>query len=255
MEWKAALQFYGYLPILLSRQHQNGELIYRFGSQHPSVKDCIEACGIPHTEVDLILAGNCCVGFAYQLQNDDRIRIYPPGFPIKVCSAHRLSPATPDPACFILDVHLGKLARRLRLLGFDCLYRNDYDDQDILSYALKQRRIILTRDRGILKRSCIEHGMLIRSDHVEEQVIEVLSRYRLYEQIRPLQRCPLCNGLLSPVEKQKIEHLLLPQTAQCCTHFNLCQSCGKLYWQGAHHKNISGWLAQVNPPVTVKGPP
>jgi uncharacterized protein with PIN domain len=244
VEFSAKFNFYGSLVLLLTCSHREGELRYRF-SCHPAIKDSIEACGIPHTEVDLILVGDRSVDFKYQLQDDDQVIVCPIDFSIADDSSARLSPAIPDPVHFILDVHLGKLTRRLRLLGFDCLYRNNYDDREIIRIALEQQRIVLTCDRGILKQSCVEHGLLIRSRQVEEQVDEVLNRYRLHKRIRPLQRCPLCNGLLQPVEKKKIVHLLLPKTVRYCKLFHQCRTCGKLYWQGAHYKKISYWIKQL----------
>ena len=247
MKYTANFCFCDSLVPLLTRSHREGELQYCF-SANPAIKDSIEACGVPHTEVDLILVSGRSVDFKYQLQDGDQITVCEIDFSVVDDSLIHLSPAIPDSVCFILDVHLGTLARRLRLLGFDCLYRNDYSDREIIRIALEQQRIILTRDRGILKQSCVEQGLLIRSGQVEEQVDEVLKRYRLYGKVRPLQRCPLCNGLLQPVRKKEIEHLLLPKTARCCEQFHQCRRCGKLYWQGAHYQNIGRWIEQICKP-------
>jgi len=128
------------------------------------------------------------------------------------------------------------------MLGFDCHYRNDYSDPQIIDLALAEGLIILTRDRGLLKHSRVEQGYLIRSATPEQQVIEVLARYRLHGQIRPLFRCPCCNGLLQPVAKEQIRHRLLPKTALYYQQFQQCHGCRQLYWQGSHYVKIERWI-------------
>ena len=240
----ARIHFDPELVPLLPRGKRTGELLYRFRDA-PSVKDAIEACGIPHTEVDSILVDGRSVDFDHRLRDGAQLCVYSVGFTPAVQPLRHLSPPLPGAATFILDVHLGKLARRLRLLGFDCCYRNQRDDAEIVRLALDQQRIILTRDRGILKQARIRHGLLIRSEQPHCQVQEVLQRYRLAGQIRPFRRCPSCNGLLLSVAKDAVRQRLLPRTARYYNDFHQCRSCRKLYWQGTHYRRIARWIAEL----------
>ncbi|PLY01911.1 MAG: twitching motility protein PilT [Desulfuromonas sp.] len=237
-------RFHGFLQTLLRCAHKQGLLDYPVG-ESPAVKDAIEACGVPHTEVDLIAISGRCVNFTHRLQPGEELHVYPYDLLTPDVSGIllHLSSLPEFPGAFILDVHLGKLARRLRLLGFDCLYRNDLDDVEIIETALTERRTILTRDRGILKHSCVCNGLLIRHNRVEKQVVEVLQRYRLHASISPLSRCPLCNGCLTIVDKSRIAHLLAEKTYRFYSDFKQCECCGKVYWPGAHYENIACWIA------------
>lgn len=238
----ASFRYFGNLTKLLKRDYQQELIVYRF-KEHPAVKDAIEAMGIPHTEVDIVLANNESVGFDQQLQNGDAIDVYPLGCAIPSAQLLHLTPRPPAPSKFILDVHLGKLARRLRLLGFDCSYDNEMDDAEIMQRSFTERRIILTRDRGILKHRKVVHGYLVRSDHVDEQVQEILTRFSLHDAIQTWLRCMACNGLLEQVEKSEIMDRLEPKTRLYYDDFRRCTVCDRLYWQGSHYAKIRDWLA------------
>lgn len=212
---------------------------------NPAVKDAIEACGIPHTEVDIILVGGRSVDFGHPLQDGDQVSVYPFGYSPDIRPLLHLCRSLTGESRFILDVHLGKLARRLRMLGFDCCYSNDCDDPELIRLALDEQRTILTRDRGILKQAKILHGLLIRSGLPDDQVREVLQRYHLAGQIRPFQRCPSCNGQLQSVAKETIRHRLLPRTARYYEEFHQCCDCRKLYWQGTHYRRIARWIDEM----------
>ncbi len=243
MQNRADFRFWGRLRQLLPL-NSAGIVEYRFNGQ-PAIKDSIEALGIPHTEVDLIVAAGRSVNFDYRLQAADTIDVYPYGSDIQVAVPQHLSPPPLAQMAFILDVHLGKLARRMRMLGFDCRYRNDYSDPQIIALALRENLVILTRDRGILKHACVSQGYLVGSERVDEQVREVLRRYRLHSQIQSLRRCPECNGLLRTVDKEQIRHRLLPGTARYYQHYQICRDCEQLYWQGSHYAKIDAWLKQL----------
>ncbi len=232
------------LQELLVRRYRAGTTEYRFCG-HPGVKDAIEALGVPHTEVDAILANGRPVGFDYQLQPGDTIDVYPVLATVPAPAPVPLSHRPPDPAIFILDVHLGKLARRLRLLGFDCLYDNRYGDAEIIQLASDLQRIILTRDRGLLKHRQVRHGYLVRADDVSTQVREVLTRYQLRPQVRLWRRCMRCNGLLEQVAKSAVAHLLEPKTRRYYNEFHRCSVCNRLYWPGSHYIGIQRWLKSV----------
>jgi len=135
---------------------------------------------------------------------------------------------------FILDVHLGRLARLLRFLGFDAVYRNDFTDEQLIKQALGGSRIILTRDRGLLKHGGVQRGYWVRSARVNEQVREIVHRFDLAGQLRPFTRCPLCNGSVAAVPKSEVEDRLLPGTKSEFHEFTQCRACGKIYWKGSH---------------------
>lgn len=241
---EALFRYFGALPDLLRRKYRNGPVLYPFRG-HPGVKDAIETMGVPHTEVDAILANGHSVDFTYPLQHGDLIEVYPVFTPVPVTPYLNLSAVAPLPALFVIDVHLGKLTRRLRLLGFDCLYHNDYTDHEIMQVSRQQERIILTRDLGILKHRQIVHGYLVRSGQVDEQVREVLTRYRLYGQIKPWRRCLHCNGLLKPVTKASIQHQLELKTRLFYNEFDRCAMCGHIYWHGSHYEKMARWIETI----------
>jgi len=241
----ATLQFFGRLSGLLSCRAEDGNVRYRFDGS-PAIKDAIEALGIPHTEVDLIFVAGESVGFDHRLQDGNPVAVYPLGLGPSQPFLRHLTPAAPAPPAFILDVHLGKLARRLRLLGFDCRYRNDYPDPEIIRLALAEQRVILTRDRGILKQGVVRLGLLLDSPRPDQQVRQVLERFHLRNEIRPFRRCPLCNGLLEPVDRDQVLHRLLPNTARSARRFRRCRECDKLYWQGAHHARLLAWVTALS---------
>jgi len=166
--------------------------------KNPSVKDTIEALGVPHTEVDLILVNGESVDFAYLLQNGDKISVYP------VFETIDIRPQPLREIRFVLDVHLGKLANHLRMFGFDTWYRNDYEDAQLAEISCHEKRILLTRDMGLLKRSMVTHGYFLRETNPKRQLREVLRRFDLFKVIAPFERCISCNGLVHPVDKGEI---------------------------------------------------
>ena len=227
----ATLRFYGDLADLAWDADRDGSA--RVPVDRPrSVKDAIESCGVPHTEVDLVLVNGVSVGFDHPVGPDDRAAVYPPFTELDVPSQVR--PAPLEEHRFLLDVHLGKLAGRLRLLGFDTAYRNDADDADLAAAAVAERRWLLTRDRGLLMRSAVMHGYLVRSDDHREQLAEVVRRFGLSAHVTPLTRCANCNGLLAPATKADVDHLLEPGTRRDHDTFAQCTSCGQVYWEGSH---------------------
>jgi uncharacterized protein with PIN domain len=249
-------RFYASLNYFLTPNRRQVRFIRHF-SENPSIKDGIEALGVPHPEVDLILVNGQAVDFSYLIQDRDWISVYPAFTCLDITPLSRLRPPLPE-IRFILDIHLGKLANYLRLLGFDTLYRNDYRDEELAEISSQEARILLTRDRGLLKRRLVTYGYCVRQDKAKEQVIEILQRFALFPQIRPFQRCLRCNGWLQLVDKATIKSRLLPKTRQYYDEFCLCQKCGQIYWQGSHYQplqaliktifsNISGASLVTNP--------
>lgn len=240
----AFFRFYASLNYFLPPERQQREFP-RYIKDRGSVKDAIESLGVPHPEIDLILVNGASVGFDYLVQESDRISVYPQFTRLDVAPTSQVQPSPLSRVRFVLDVHLGKLATYLRLLGFDALYRNDYDDDELAHISSQEQRILLTQDRGLLKRSIVIYGYAVRSDHPEEQTVEVLQRFKLHAAIAPLQRCPRCNGELMQVEKTQIEDQLPHYTRLYYDEFAQCQECHQIYWQGAHYGRIQALIDRV----------
>lgn len=240
----AFFRFYGNLNDFLPPHRQQVEFARRIKDQG-SIKDAIEALGVPHPEVSLILVNGESVGFDYWVQSDDRISVYPQGITPDRAAISRVQPPPLSQIRFVLDVHLGKLATYLRLLGFDSLYRNDYNDDELAQISSQEQRILLTQDRGLLKRSMVTYGYAVRSDNPEEQTAEILERFDLYSAIAPFQRCPRCNGKLVSVEKNSIQDQIPYYTRLHYDEFSQCQSCHQIYWKGAHYARIQSLIDRV----------
>ncbi|MBZ5653259.1 MAG: Mut7-C ubiquitin/RNAse domain-containing protein, partial [Acidobacteriia bacterium] len=195
---QASFRFYAELNDLLPLSKRGLCFSHAFESS-ASVKDTVEAFGIPHTEVDLILANGETVPFSYRLRDGDRISVYPVFRFLDLSPLTRLQPRSGCEMCFVLDTHLGKLAAYLRMLGFDSVYRNDCRDEDLVHISLDQQRTLLSRDRGLLKRSLVTRGYLVREAQPREQLLEVLRRFNLSESFAPFRRCLDCNTLLQAV--------------------------------------------------------
>jgi uncharacterized protein with PIN domain len=236
-ENRAEFRFYQELNDFFPQEKKHKVLGYAFNG-NPGIKDSIEALGVPHTEIDLILVNGESVSFSYQLKNRDRVSVYPVFESLDISGLTRLRERPLRESRFILDVHLGKLARYLRMFGFDCLYDNRFEDQHLAAVAERENRIILTRDIGLLKRRNVTHGYWVRSLHPRVQLEEVFQRFDLYSQIRPFSRCKSCNTALRRIEKEKIIHRLKPKTRTYYSEFFICDVCDKLYWKGSHYQSM-----------------
>lgn len=237
MDHTATFRFYEELNDFLPLERRKREFPHEFNGK-PSVKDTIESIGVPHTEVDLILVDGASVDFSYHLHGGERVSVYPVFESLDIAPVTRLRPKPLRRPAFILDVHLGRLASYLRILGFDTLYRNDFDDYQIIRLARIEHRIILTRDLGILKNSAVTHGYWLRSQNPLEQIGEVVERLDLRAAAAPLTRCPVCNGDLEPVSKASIISLLPEKTRDLYDEYSRCVRCGKIYWKGSHYTKL-----------------
>ncbi len=237
----AWFRFYEELNEFLPSEKQKKLFAYTFNGT-PSVKDAIEANGIPHAEVDLILVNSISVDFSYKLRNGDIVSVYPVFETLDITSQVHLRAKPLRISKFILDVHLGKLAKHLRLCGFDTLYRKDYNDIEIINISSSEKRIILTHDVELLKNKKVTHGYWIRSQYLNEQLKEVLLRFNLKHQLLPFTRCLECNGLLTEVSKEDILDRLLPDTDQYFTNFRICPDCNRIYWEGSHYERMRRYI-------------
>jgi len=231
------IRFYAELNDFLPPEKRQTTLKYTFWGQ-PAVKDIIESFGIPHTEIDLILVNGESTGFYYRVKAGDYISVYPVFESLDIAPIVKVRPSPLREIRFLLDAHLGKLATYLRLAGFDSLYSRSFSDSEIVDLAQKERCIILTRDRGLLMRSAVTHGYLIRNTDPRLQFQEVVHRFDLYRAIRPFSRCSRCNCLLQEVKKEEIYYLLPPKVRENCHEFRRCRSCNRIYWKGTHYQHI-----------------
>lgn len=195
---------------------------------HQTVKDVLEAMGIPHTEVDLVLVNGSPQVFSYRPHSGDRIATYPMFEALVIGVTARLRPVPLRDLRFVVDVNLGRLAWLLRLLGFDVWWSHVADDKSLADVGERRQRIVLTRDRGLLKRRAVTHGLFVRSDDPEEQAFEVLRRLGLRQRLAPLTRCLRCGGMLTPVPKDEVIDQLEPLTRRHYDEFTRCRDRGRI---------------------------
>jgi len=208
-----------------------------------SVKDTIESLGVPHPEVDLILVNGTAQDFTYRLQEGDDVSVFPAFTSIDLAGLRRTGEDPPQPVRFALDVHLGKLASLLRLAGFDAVIAGA--DADIAKTAARDRRIVLTRDVGLLKRNTVRHGYWVRQTAPEPQLAELLGRFGLVSRMAPFTRCTRCNATLIPADVEAVTDRLPPRTRASYQKFHQCPGCGRVYWQGSHYERLEKLLARA----------
>lgn len=248
-------RFYGELNEFLPLERRQVSFAYPF-KDVVSVKHLIEAIGVPHTEVELILVNGESVDFTYLAQPADRISVYPAFATLDVSSLVKVRPPLPHPPAFLLDIHLGQLATYLRLLGFDALFPdNGHSDEDLARLAHEEGRVLLSRDRGLLKRSLVVYGYCLRSRDPQKQLMAVLHRFRLFDAVQPWQRCLKCNGRLHAVAKEAILDRLQPKTKLYYDEFQICQACDQVYWKGSHYQSLQAFLDSVVWPASETNQP
>jgi len=240
----AIFRFYAELNDFMPPARRGQRFIHNFRGR-VSIKDMIESLGVPHTEVTAIVVNGRSQDFSYLVRDGDQIAVYPISAVASVAPYVPLRPPISGAPRFILDTHLGQLASYLRLLGFDTLYRNDYEDSELADIASAEGRILLTRDRGLLKRGILTHGYYMRETNPQRQVAELLRRYKLGPAIKPLHRCIRCNGLLRPIAKEQISDRLEPRTREHYNQFSICANCGQIYWKGSHYQKLQRFVQSV----------
>jgi uncharacterized protein with PIN domain len=241
---KVYFRFYEELNDFLPEEKRKIRFAHNY-IDRASVKDVIESFGVPHTEIDLILVNGNSVGFDYLINDGDDISVYPVFESLDITNVQHLRPKSLRHPKYIADVHLGTLARYLRMMGFDVFYKNDFDDNEIVNLSLSEKRAILTRDREILKHSKVTHGYWIRSTKVKKQVIEVIKRFDLKNIIKEFSRCIDCNSVLKPVSKNKIIKELPPKVSKSQADFSQCPACNKNCWKGTHHQQMLSFIQSV----------
>ncbi len=238
------MRFYATLNEFLPPERRQQEIAYPLNGP-VSIKHVIESLGVPHTEVALILANGEFAGFDYPVQKGDRLAVYPHMSALEMTTPALLRPPISRPPRFVLDVHLGRLAAYLRLLGFDTLYWSDCDDATLAANSAEQERVLVTRDRRLLMRKEVVYGCCLHSREPLEQLDTLVRRYDLAGDVIAWRRCLRCNGLLQPVEKESIVHRLEPLTARYFDDFHICLDCEHIYWKGSHFQALQTIVGRV----------
>lgn len=244
MDKPATLFFQGELQGLLHGRGREGFLRYPV-TRAASIKDVIEALGVPHTEVYAIVANGQPVDFGYRLSPGEDIIVAPAVFPIDVTHPTLLRPTPFAKLRFVVDANAGRLATWLRLLGFDAAYAKDREDAALAELAAAEGRVVLTRDRTCLKRAKIVYGRVIRANDPVAQLRDVLRAFGLAPPYAAFTRCLRCNLPLTPVDKASVLDKLLPKTKKYYETFSQCPACGRIYWAGSHFEHMRAWIGQL----------
>jgi uncharacterized protein len=217
------------LRFLLPARHRHGDVTVPVDGVS-SLLHVVESLGVPRTEVGDLRVNGLVATRSYRPRAGDVIDVAPVRRPQRIAEPR-----------FVLDVHLGALARRMRLLGLDVAYRNDATDAELVALAIAERRVALTQDRGLLRRRALPAGGYVRGSRADDQMLDVLDRFE--PPLEPWSRCPACNGVLAPVAKRDVAHLLEPGTRRSYTEFSRCPACGRVYWRGAHAQRLDAIVA------------
>lgn len=249
----ASFRFYAELNDFIAADRRSREFVFACAGD-ASVKHVIESLGVPHTEVELILVNGVSVDFARRLHDGDRVSVYPTFEAFDVTPLLRLRTRPLRVTRFVADAHLGGLARLLRMAGFDTVYNNHLDDAEIEHIVTHDGRIVLTRDRELLKRRGISHGCYVHALKPAEQLHEILVRLDLAGSVQPLSLCLECNAPLRPVDKALVSDALPPGVRERQQRFSTCGVCRRVFWEGSHWQHMRQRLALavsaagVNPP-------
>jgi len=237
----ATFRFYGELNDFLPRERRGFAITTRC-ARMATTKHMIEALGVPHTEVELVLVNGESAGLDLIIEDGDRVAVYPIFTRFDVAGLARVRMLPAGRIGFVADAHLGGLARLLRMAGFDTIYDNGLRDDQVEALAVEEDRVVLTRDRDLLKRRTIAYGCYVRAIRPQEQLREMFERLGLAERARPFSRCLHCNALLRKVAKADVAARLPPQVLATQDDFRTCDVCGRVYWKGSHWERMSGML-------------
>jgi len=211
-------------------------------AESATTKHMIEALGVPHTEVELILVNGESVGFDHRLREGDRVAVYPKFEALDITPLLRVREQPLRNPQFVADAHLGALARLLRRAGFDTLYDNHYQDREIADIAGRDGRIVLTRDRELLKLRSIMHGCYVHAIKPAQQLQEIMDRLDLARSARPFSLCLVCNAPLRAVDKAAVLERLPPSVRDSHERFTTCDVCHRVFWEGSHWRRMQAAL-------------
>ena len=233
----ARFRFYEELNDFLPRERRKRDFDYRC-ARAATIKNAIEALGVPHTEVELILVDGESVDFSYLVRDGDRISVYPKFEALDIRELLRVRDEPMRVMRFVADAHLGGLARLLRMLGFDTLYSNEFTDGQIRVTSRIETRVVLTRDRELLKCRTITHGCFVHSLRPQDQLREVVDRLQLTASARPFTLCLHCNLPLIFIDKEAVADRLPLRVAAVYRRYSWCEGCDRIYWEGSHWRRM-----------------
>jgi uncharacterized protein with PIN domain len=233
----AEFRFYEELNDFLAPSRRKRTFEYSFVGT-PSIKDTVEALGVPHTEIDLILIDGQSVRFTHRLRGGERVAVYPMFERFDVRPLYRLRPRPLRRTRFVADVHLGALVRRLRLLGFDTLYDPADSDVRLAAISARERRILLTRDVGLLKHGIVTRGHYVRATDPDQLAVEILRAFELKRDLKPFTRCIVCNGALRGIERAQVAGHVPARVYARYRRFMQCRQCARIYWRGTHYSRM-----------------
>ncbi len=233
----ATFRFYEVLNDFLAPHHRWREFDAPC-ARAASLKHMIEALGVPHTEVELVLVNGESVGFDRLLRHGDRVAVYPKFEALDITPLLCVRDQPLRRTRFVADAHLGGLARLLRLTGFDTLYDNGFADDEIVAIALRDERIVLTRDRELLKRRSVTHGCFVHALKPRLQVREIFDRLDLAGSARPFTLCLDCNVPLRPIDRAQAEARIPPMVRERQQRFSTCDVCRRVFWEGSHWQHM-----------------
>jgi uncharacterized protein with PIN domain len=228
----ATFHFHGELNDFLPPARR-GKVLQVECARAATTKHMVEALGVPHTEVGLLIVNGVEATRTRQLADGDSVDVFPGGL------------APEGPARFVADAHLGGVARLLRMAGFDTLYHNNFDDAEVAALSSSQNRIVLTRDRDLLIRKEIMFGCYVRALKAEDQAQQVLSRYQLAAQAKPFSLCLSCNAPLRSAARSEVESCLPPRVRGLYQEFSRCDICGRVFWKGSHWQRMDALLGRL----------
>ena len=243
---KATFRFYEELNDFLPPAQRKQDLVLEFIPPVP-VAHLIETFGVPHTEVEIILLNGISVGLDQRVKAGDRVAVYPMFESLDVTPLLRLRDHPLRAPRFVLDAHLGKLTRHLRMLGFDSLFENDWGDRELARISSEEGRILLTGDRDLLMHRIVTHGCYIRSGTPLHQLRYLIDRLDLCSMTHPFTRCMECNGLLQETDAETVWEQIPESVRITHNEFRACTSCGKAYWKGSHFKRMGLLIENLCP--------
>ncbi|GAB3433647.1 Mut7-C ubiquitin/RNAse domain-containing protein [Massilia solisilvae] len=240
----ATFRFYEELNDFLPRERRGREFAAHC-ARAATTKHMIEALGVPHTEVELVLVNGESSTFERLIEAGDRIAAYPKFEAFDITPLLRVRERPLRRLRFVADAHLGGLARFLRMAGFDTVYDNHIHDDEIAELAAREGRVVLTRDRELLKRRTITHGCYIHALKPEAQLRELFDRLDLSASVQPFALCLHCNLPVRAVDKASVADQLPPAVRAQHDEFTTCDCCGRVYWKGSHWKRMTDLLARA----------
>jgi uncharacterized protein len=240
----ATVRFYAELNDYLAPSH-------RFSSnempvtEQLTVADILANAGVPKSEVDLVLIDGRPACFEDQIAGGDRLSAYPVFETFDISSTQRLREHPLRASAFVLDVHLGKLASFLRMLGFDAAYSTTFSDNELIAVSLNEHRTLLSKDRALLRDPQLIRAALVRANDPRDQIVEVVRRFQLERTVRPFSRCMHCNSLLTNVTRDQVLDRIPPRVRESLFEFTSCPECHRIYWKGSHYSKMDAFISDI----------